>query len=507
MVLRSGEDPGLSASSSSSPPNRPPSWADDERARTASEGEAPGAAPIAITLEQGTLLARKYRLLRPAGFGGMAQLWVAKNEATGAEVCVKVLVPQSSDDDSVERFRREAYAAARLSHRAIVRVFDLVELDANGAEADGKKPAALAIVMELLHGETLADLLMKRGKLPLDEALDIALPFLSALAHAHRAGVVHRDLKPDNVFLATDPDGTMMPKVLDFGVSKVVNADVQPLTFDGVMLGTPSFMSPEQARGARSVDARSDVFSAGIVLYMMIAGKNPFESDTFHSVIAAIIDSDPPQLPVPIEIWKVIAKMLAKDPHARFADATEAGIALRRAAGRSTTTDSGVHSRHSLDVVTTVQPVVETLPTPAPVEEDVIAIPGAGRKRTWPIVAGVLGVGVLIVVAALVRASVASSVSATAAPAGDAHEVRATATPQATVEPTPTVRAIATVAAAPEAGAPIAPPPQDPPPQATAAPPPKPKAPPRASATAPAGSESARPGAIVEPAIVRDPGF
>ena len=151
----------------------------------------------------------------------MAQLWVATNEATGAEVCVKILVPDASDDESVERFRREAYAAARLSHRAIVRIFDLVELGANGETTTSGKPAALAIVMELLHGETLGDCLMKKGKLPLDEAIDLALPFLSALAHAHRAGVVHRDLKPDNIFLATDPDGHVIPKVLDFGVSKM----------------------------------------------------------------------------------------------------------------------------------------------------------------------------------------------------------------------------------------------------------------------------------------------
>lgn len=303
-------------------------------------------------LEEGSLLAQKYRLARPAGFGGMAQLWVAKNEATGAEVCIKILVPEKSDDESVERFRREAYAAARLTHRAIVRIFDLVELGPDG-EATKGKPAALAIVMELLHGETLGDHLMKRGKLPLEEAIDLALPFLSALAHAHRAGVVHRDLKPDNIFLSTDPDGHVIPKVLDFGVSKMaITGDhalktpaAKQLTLDGVMLGTPSFMSPEQARGARDVDARSDVFSAGILIYMMLAGKNPFESESFHSVIAAVLQREVPRLPgVPDPIWNVIEKALAKDASGRYADATELGIALRRATGRSSPTDSGVHT-------------------------------------------------------------------------------------------------------------------------------------------------------------------
>ena len=225
------------------------------------------------------MLAGKYQLARPAGFGGMAQLWVATNTSTGAEVCIKILVPNGSDDDSVARFRREAYAAARLSHRAIVRIFDLLELAENGETSTNAKPAALAIVMELLHGETLGDYLLKKGQLALDEAIDLTLPFLSALAHAHRAGVVHRDLKPDNVFLASDPDGHVIPKVLDFGVSKLSKgatqlraSDAKSLTFDGMMLGTPSFMSPEQARGARDIDARSDVFSSGILFYMMLAG-------------------------------------------------------------------------------------------------------------------------------------------------------------------------------------------------------------------------------------------
>jgi serine/threonine-protein kinase len=307
-----------------------------------------GSARSTIVLEEGTLLARKYRLDRTAGFGGMAQLWVATNEATGAEVCVKILVPDDIDDDSVQRFRREAHAAARLSHRAIVRIFDLVELNAAG-EDTSTKPVALAIVMELLRGETLGDYLMKKGKLPLDEAIDLALPILSALAHAHRAGIVHRDLKPDNIFLASEPDGHVIPKVLDFGVSKVAQSDkptrgASPVTLDGVMLGTPSYMSPEQARGARDVDARSDVFSVSIVLYMMLAGSNPFESESFHSVLSAIMHREPARLPgVPDAIWAVIEKGLAKRAADRYADATELGIALRRVSGRPmTTTESGV---------------------------------------------------------------------------------------------------------------------------------------------------------------------
>ena len=270
------------------------SWVDDERALESSRGPI---VPAELVLEQGTRLAGKYRLDRPAGFGGMAQLWVATNASTGAEVCVKVLVPDANSDESVKRFRREAHAAARLGHRAIVRVFDLVELDANGEAAQkGSSVAALAIVMELLSGETLGDALMKRGKIPLEETLDIMIPVLSALAHAHRAGVVHRDVKPDNVFLAKDPDGHVIPKVLDFGISKL-QGDKSQLTNDGVMLGTPNFMSPEQARGASKVDARTDVFSAAIMMVMMLSGQNPFDDESFHSVVSAILVREVQRVP------------------------------------------------------------------------------------------------------------------------------------------------------------------------------------------------------------------
>ncbi len=296
----------------------------------------------ALALEAGTKLAGKYRLLRPAGFGGMAQLWVAQNEATGAEVCVKVLVPERQDDESVQRFRREAHAAARLSHRAIVKTFDLVELDAAGEVSTSDAPTALAIVMELLVGETLGDRILQRDKLALDEALDIAMPILSARALAHRAGIVHRDIKPDNVFLSRDGDGQLIPKMLDFGVSKIKVDGARTLTCDGVVLGTPSFMSPEQASGKSKVDARSDVFSMATLLYTMLTGRSPFERDAFHDVITSVLEAKPDRLPGLSEaMWATFEKAFQKNPNHRYADATEFGLALRRAAGRNSLTDSG----------------------------------------------------------------------------------------------------------------------------------------------------------------------
>lgn len=482
------------------PPARQPSWADGEHAIASGVGKA---SPQELVLGEGTVLAGKYRLARPAGFGGMAQLWVATNASTGAEVCVKILVPESNDDESVKRFRREAHAAARLSHRAIVRVFDLVELDANGATArqGAGTTKALAIVMELLAGETLGDLLMKRGKLPLDEALDLFIPVLSALAHAHRAGVVHRDIKPDNVFLAKDPDGHVTPKVLDFGISKL-QGDKSQLTNDGVMLGTPSFMSPEQARGASKVDARSDVFSAAIVFLMMLSGQNPFEEESFHAVMSAILTRAVPRVPdVPDAIWEVVERALAKEPVARFADATELGIALRRAAGRQVVTESTPWLRAPTDSAVSVPPVspgtTGEQEAHDPEGDEVEAVAGLPEKRGLPIVAVAGGVAAIVaVVVVLVTRSLVDGGSH-AGPAVVAPSVAAATLPPATPA------AIEPAAPAPSASASAAP-------SSTAAAAPTVVAPPAAQAPRPRPSKPAAPAPAPkggEPSIVRDPGF
>ncbi len=271
----------------------------------------------------GAKIAGKYTLVRPLGVGGMGAVWVACNEATGAEVALKFLLAEADTPETISRFRREAYATARLSHRGIVRIYDLMELDGG----------RLAIVMELLHGRTLATHLDEHRKVSLDEALAIVLPLLSALSHAHSAQIIHRDLKPENVFLAVDPDGIVTPKILDFGISKLRLPKAPVITLDGEMLGTPSYMSPEQVRG-RPVDARSDLFGIGIVLYEMLAGKNPFAGDGLHSVIVAILEREATRIPdIPALVWRVIERALRKPPHERFSSALELASALRAAAG------------------------------------------------------------------------------------------------------------------------------------------------------------------------------
>jgi serine/threonine-protein kinase len=454
----------------------------------------------ALVLEPGKVIAGKYRLEKPAGRGGMAEVWVATNQATDAHVCVKILT-RASDEESTERFRREAHAAAKLSHRAIVRVFDLLGLDGAGQVTRREPPDAFAIVMELLKGESLADLLAKRQKLPLEEALDLFLPVMSALAHAHRASVVHRDLKPDNIFLAVDPDGHITPKVLDFGLAKMSNAE--PLTSGGVIVGTPSFMSPEQAKG-RYVDARSDVFSAGTVLYVMLSGVNPFEERVFADAVEALLRREAPPLPdVPAAVWEVINRALEKEPQQRFTDATEMGFALRKAAGRRVTTDSqpslpafaaaaspsplriSVADGPSGAAETVADSATDSPPKTSGIPE---ALPMQSGRRLVFAAAGALAV-ILVVAISVLWPRESSSRS----------EVPAAASSRA-VEPSPSTSAPAAAPATTTVDeAPTSP--VDPPPSAHAAP--------STSAPKPARGGSPHPTSAPKrrPNIIRDPGF
>ena len=276
-----------------------------------------------LDLKVGSVLAGKYRLDRALGFGGMGAVWVARNAMTGGDVALKVLHEEVENEEALERFRREANLAARLSHRGIVRVFDLVELH----------EGTLVMVMELLRGETLASRLDQYTTVPVDTAIGIILAIASALAHAHEAGIVHRDLKPENVFLCVEPDGAVEPKILDFGISKMTGPTLTKLTTDGTLLGTPGYMSPEQTRGD-PVDARSDVFAMAILLYEMISGVNPFYGTSYNAVIAAILERDPePLAQVSPEVWKVIDKAFSKKRNSRHASAMDFANALRNAAG------------------------------------------------------------------------------------------------------------------------------------------------------------------------------
>jgi serine/threonine protein kinase len=267
-------------------------------------------------LEPGDLVGGKYLLLRRLGAGGMGQVWLAENSSTGAEVAVKALLPElASSADALARFRDEAYATAQLAHRGIVRIFDLVELEPG--------EGSLLIVMELLRGQTLARYIETRGPLSIEETLAVALPLLSGLSHAHGVGVIHRDVKPENVFLALEPDGEVIPKLVDFGISQLRERRA-PGPCEGLVVGTPWYMSPEQARG-EEVDARCDVFCVGILLYECLSGTNPFRVE---GATTAPLRPPPPLSSVGAGLWAVISRALAERPEDRFSTAADLAEAL-----------------------------------------------------------------------------------------------------------------------------------------------------------------------------------
>jgi serine/threonine protein kinase len=274
------------------------------------------------TLGPGDVLVRKYRLVSKLGEGGMATVWFADNLALRTRVAVKVMHgPLTDDPRLVARFRREARATAALDHENVVRVYDF------GLTVSG----APFIVMELLQGDTLAARLRARGKLSVEEAVRIGLASMRGVAAAHAKGVIHRDLKPENIFLALGEDGRERPKILDFGVSLIVDGSDRSrhgLTQAGALLGTPAYVSPEAIRGEAPVDARADIWALGVLLYEMLAGKLPFQAPSMHELIDAIVGGEPVRLAliepsVDVALEALILRALEKDPNARFATVRE----------------------------------------------------------------------------------------------------------------------------------------------------------------------------------------
>ena len=290
------------------------------RAASAPPRELAGLAP-------GATVGGKYRLLRRIGVGGMGEVWAAENRDTGAEIAVKMARSPENREDSAVRFRREARLAAMLGHRGVVRIFDLV--DDPGGE--------LVLVMELLRGETLERYMQRRGPLPIREAIAIAVPVLAALAQAHAAGIVHRDVTPANVFLAIDPDGHVTAKVLDFGLAKVPTSGPKH-TVDGRALGTPRYMAPERIREQDAIDGRSDLFSVAVILYELVTGVCPFAASTpaasLAAVLEVVVDPDPRIEP---RVWLELRRALSKRPYERPATALAMASALLAASGETET--------------------------------------------------------------------------------------------------------------------------------------------------------------------------
>ena len=267
-----------------------------------------------MTPRQGSVLGSRYRLVSQIAAGGMGDVWRATDEVLGREIAVKVLKRELSGERGfLERFRREARQTAALSHPGIAAVFDYGEEDGNAY-----------LVMELVPGEPLSDLLARDGALPVPVAISLVVQTADALAVAHRAGLVHRDVKPANLLVT--PDGTV--KVTDFGIARALESS--QLTATGTVMGTVQYASPEQISGAATT-AASDVYSLGIVAYELVAGRSPYQADSNIGLAMAHLQTEPAPLPdaVPDALAAVILRALAKDPAARPADGAAFATELR----------------------------------------------------------------------------------------------------------------------------------------------------------------------------------
>jgi serine/threonine protein kinase len=276
--------------------------------------------PIDIGVEIGTVFLNKYRVDAIIGHGGMGVVAECTHLALGERVAIKMLRKDVLlDAEAVERFQREAQAAAKLKSEYVARVSDVGTFEGN----------IPYMVMEFLEGHDLGQLLEQRGVLPVPWAAELIMQTAEALAEAHSLGIVHRDVKPTNLFVTWRPDGSALIKVLDFGISKSPMGTDMQLTQTQSLLGTPAYMSPEQMRSARLVDWRSDIWSLGSVLYELLEGRRPFEADSFSEMCVKVaVDAPAPMVNTPIELQPVILKCLAKSPDQRYATMAELGHAL-----------------------------------------------------------------------------------------------------------------------------------------------------------------------------------
>ncbi len=277
-------------------------------------------------VEEGQILAGKYRVDRILGQGGMGVVVAARHIQLDEVVAIKFLLPEVLENaEAVERFSREARASIKIKSEHVVRVMDVGTMD-------GGIPY---MVMEYLKGGDLSALLQSRGgPLTVPEAAEYLLQACEAIADAHVLGIVHRDLKPANLFLTQRSDGTPCVKVLDFGISKITgpNSGLQ-MTKTSTVMGSPLYMSPEQMASSKDVDARSDIWSLGAILYELLTNTQPFLADTLPQVCAMILQNDPPSIragrpDVPEALEQVAFKCLAKRREDRYQSVAELAVAL-----------------------------------------------------------------------------------------------------------------------------------------------------------------------------------
>ncbi|HVZ75287.1 MAG TPA: serine/threonine-protein kinase [Polyangia bacterium] len=416
----------------------------------------PSSSPSAGALGVGVVVADAYEITGLLGKGGMGAVWAARHlRLPGKRVAIKVLLggaQQGADAQALARFKREAEVASRIGHAGIVEVLDFNQLP------DGTPYQ----VLEYLAGESLGARL-GRGALPVATALDFARQIGSALAAAHRAGVIHRDLKPENIFLCpTDAGGVVSErvKVLDFGISKIRGSQTVK-TQDQVLIGTPQYMAPEQAAGKNAaIDARTDLFALGAIVYEMLAGKPPFSGDSVVAVIMAVVSSTPEPLATlapeaPASVIAAVERALAKKPEDRFPDVATfiealTGKPLQTLGGGEGAASPGARAPLSREEImgATVAPAYGSpaLTGGAPTGAPPIAVTTAAQPPAkWPIWFAaffvVVGIVSFIVSTHLQRSGqvhpAPAAVAAPAPPAPSAHVVHDPSPPAPTSPPVP----------------------------------------------------------------------
>jgi serine/threonine-protein kinase len=393
---------------------------------------------VATTDYSGRTFDGRYRVERLLGKGGMGSVYMGRHVLVGRKVAIKILHAEfAGDAEMVVRFYREARAAAAIGHKNIIDVLDVGTTE----ESDPY------LVMEYLEGESLRSMLKRTGPIELAAACGIMEPVLQALSAAHQAGIIHRDLKPDNIFLVSHSEEETEVKLIDFGISKFTQ-DVQKtdLTQTGQLIGTPAYMSPEQAQGDGTIDQRTDVYALGVIFYQMLTGKLPYQGKAYAAVIGDILTGKPvPPLDAnpdfPREAEGVVLRAMSKKPDDRYASADEMlemvrhlkGFAARRerlgvlASGVMAPTfpagDLGAEKSGTSDLVGTPQEVLAKIAaeqTPTGWSKTSAQV---GKRKPWTLaIAGGLIAALVVVIVVLVIGNGGAEPAATPAEVEPAAE-------------------------------------------------------------------------------------
>jgi serine/threonine-protein kinase len=456
----------------------------------------------------GDLVDGKYRILRTIGEGGWGIVFEGENVRTFKRVAIKILRTTAAvTKDILTRFEREAQAAGRIGSEHIVEVYDL------GTLPDGTH----YMVMELLAGEELAARLRSSGALDPVTVAKIVLQLLDGLKAAHAAGILHRDLKPENLFLVPTRSGEEFVKILDFGISKFSNTPQASATMTGAVLGSPCYMAPEQARGLKHVDVRTDLYAVGTLMFESLTGRVPFLGDNFNDLMFNIVLAprpDPRELRPELdpEMALIVVKAMAIDPQQRFQSAEEMNAAVVQwleSKGIVSVRAPELKRAHTTPRITRDSNATPHPPTPTPVEKATVREPGAATpgwgdsgRAQWSDATMAAEAGTPLVASSKVRSinaaagprwglvAASAAVVATVALAGGALFLRGPHPKTVMAErsdPPVTTAAAAAATSATSLPAPVAPPDHNTPPEAPSS------APAEAASSAPAPAHSAVP--------------